>query len=137
MVVMLFSYIQAAIGNDEVIYSNETMEMQFGYTFGTCAGYPSHFTDCSLPVGALLRFKTPDFFTVAEGNSSAAAQRVDRIRRWVRNGRRSFLHLVKCLPPSPSCPAAPATVSHPAADCDCSLWPLGSLPRRRLRNPVY
>ena len=42
-------------------------------TFGTCAGYTSHFIDCSLPVGALLQSNTPDFFTAAEGNTSAAA----------------------------------------------------------------
>ena len=41
-------------------------------TFGTCAGYTSHFIDCSLQVGALLRFNTPDFLTAAEGGFPAA-----------------------------------------------------------------
>lgn len=36
-------------------------------TFGTCAGYTSHFMDCSIPVGTLLRFNTPDYFLVARG----------------------------------------------------------------------
>ena len=47
-----------------------------GSTFGTCAGYTSHFMDCSIPVGTLLRFNTPDCFLVARGQFPEAAPRV-------------------------------------------------------------
>jgi hypothetical protein len=45
-------------------------------TFGTCAGYTSHFMDYSTPVGTLLRFNTPDYFLVARGHFPEVAPRV-------------------------------------------------------------
>jgi hypothetical protein len=46
-------------------------------TFGTCAGYTSHFMDCLIPVGTSLRFSTPDYFLVVRGQFPEATARVE------------------------------------------------------------